>query len=42
MVDPWHLSTEEALARLRERYVTHYDDCGPGGAGATGLRSPLG
>jgi hypothetical protein len=25
-VDPWRLSTEEALARLRELYVAHYDD----------------
>ena len=25
-VDPWKLSTEEALVRLRELYVTHYDD----------------
>ena len=25
-VDPWKLSTEEALARLRELYVAHYDD----------------
>jgi hypothetical protein len=25
-VDPWQLSTEEALARLRELYVTHYDN----------------
>jgi hypothetical protein len=25
-VDPWKLSTEEALARLRELYVTHYDE----------------
>jgi len=25
-VDPWKLSTEEALVRLRELYVAHYDD----------------
>ena len=25
-VDPWKLPTEEALVRLRELYVTHYDD----------------
>jgi hypothetical protein len=25
-VDPWKLSREEALARLRELYVTHYDN----------------
>jgi hypothetical protein len=25
-VDPWKLPTENALARLRELYVTHYDD----------------
>ena len=25
-VDPWKLSTEEALARLRELYVGQYDD----------------
>lgn len=25
-VESWQLSTEEALARLHERYVTHYDD----------------
>ena len=25
-VDPWKLSTEEALVRLRELYVTNYDD----------------
>jgi len=25
-VESWQLPTEEALARLHERYVTHYDD----------------
>lgn len=25
-VDPWKLSTEEALARLHQLYVTHYDN----------------
>ena len=25
-VDPWKLSTEEALVRLRELYVAHYDE----------------
>ena len=25
-VDPWKLSTEEALVSLRELYVAHYDD----------------
>ncbi|WNG93713.1 hypothetical protein [Mycobacterium sp. ITM-2016-00318] len=25
-VDPWKLSTEEALARVRDRYVGQYDD----------------
>jgi len=25
-VESWKLPTEEALARLHERYVTHYDD----------------
>ena len=25
-VEPWKLSTEDALALLHERYVTHYDD----------------
>jgi hypothetical protein len=25
-VDPWKLSTEEALVRLRDLYVAHYDD----------------
>ncbi|WP_123029188.1 hypothetical protein [Mycolicibacterium stellerae] len=25
-VESWNLSTEDSLARLRERYVTHYDD----------------
>ena len=25
-VESWQLSTDDALARLRERYVAHYDD----------------
>ena len=25
-VDPWKLPTKDALVRLRELYVTHYDD----------------
>jgi hypothetical protein len=25
-VDPWKVSTEDALIRLRQFYVTHYDD----------------
>jgi hypothetical protein len=25
-VDPWKLSTDETLSRLRELYVTNYDD----------------
>jgi hypothetical protein len=30
-VDPWELSTEHALARLRGLYVAHYDDWGKWG-----------
>jgi hypothetical protein len=25
-VDPWELSTEDAITRLRQIYVAHYDD----------------
>lgn len=39
-IDPWKLSTEDALTRLQVLYVTQYDDW-DSGDGLCGLRSPL-